>query len=59
VPGSVRPKPGCACYEITRQFAPYLGVVHERRFGRSADHARADGEGPRDTRWVAGLRIWF
>lgn len=46
-------------YEITRQFAPYLGVVHERRFGRSADHARADGEGPRDTRWVAGLRIWF
>lgn len=46
-------------YEITRQFAPYVGVVHERRFGRSADYAQADGEGPRDTRWVAGLRIWF
>jgi len=46
-------------YEITRQFAPYVGVVHERRFGRSADYARADGEGPRDTRWVTGLRIWF
>lgn len=46
-------------YEITRQFAPYVGVVHERRFGRSADYARADGEGSRDTRWVAGLRAWF
>lgn len=46
-------------YEITRQFAPYVGVVHERRFGRSADYAQADGEGPRDTCWVAGLRIWF
>lgn len=46
-------------YEITRQFAPYVGVVHERRFGRSAGYARADGEDPRDTHWVAGLRIWF
>lgn len=46
-------------YEITRQFAPYVGVVHERRFGRSADYAQADGEDPRDTRWVAGLRVWF
>ncbi len=46
-------------YEITRQFAPYVGVVHERRFGRSADYARADGEGPRDPRWLTGMRIWF
>ena len=46
-------------YEITRRVAPYVGVVHERRFGRSADLAAADGHAPRHTRWVAGIRLWF
>ena len=46
-------------YEITRRFAPYLGVVHARRFGDSAGLARGDGERARDTRWVAGVRVWF
>jgi copper resistance protein B len=46
-------------YEISRRFAPYIGVVHERAFGDTADHRRADGESPRDTRVVAGVRIWF
>ena len=46
-------------YEISRRFAPYLGVVHERQFGRSADLARDDGQAPQHTRWVAGLRFWF
>lgn len=46
-------------YEITRQFAPYLGVVHERSFGRTAGHRRAHGEAVDDTRWVAGVRWWF
>lgn len=46
-------------YEISRQFAPYLGIEHERRFGRTADMARAIGESAGDTRLVAGLRIWF
>lgn len=46
-------------YEITRQFAPYIGVVHERAFGRTADFRRAEGEGIDDTRAVAGFRIWF
>jgi copper resistance protein B len=46
-------------YEFTRQFAPYIGVVHERAFGRTADFRRADGEDVDDTRFVAGLRIWF
>lgn len=46
-------------YEITPQFAPYLGVAHERLFGGSADHARAGGDPARDTRVVAGLRGWW
>lgn len=46
-------------YEITREFAPYLGVVHERRLGESADIARASGERVSTTRWVAGIRFWF
>ncbi len=46
-------------YEFTRQFAPYLGVVHERAFGRTADLRRDAGESTNDTRLVAGLRIWF
>ena len=46
-------------YEITRQFAPYVGIVHERAFGRTADFRRAEGEDASDTRVVAGFRIWF
>jgi copper resistance protein B len=46
-------------YEITRQFAPYIGLVRERAFGQTADMRRADGEGIGDTRFVAGLRIWY
>lgn len=39
-------------YEIVRRFAPYVGVVHERR-----EHA--DGRDTRETRVVGGLRLWF
>lgn len=46
-------------YEFTRQFAPYVGVEAERKFGRSADFARAAGESAFDPRLVAGLRFWF
>ena len=46
-------------YEITRRFAPYLGVVHERTFGGTADYRRDEGEATRETRWVAGVRWWF
>lgn len=46
-------------YEFTRQFAPYIGVVHERAFGRTADMRRDAGEDVNDTRFVAGIRIWF
>jgi len=46
-------------YEISRRFAPYVGLVHERAFGLAATHARATGGHGRDTRVVAGIRIWF
>lgn len=46
-------------YEIHRKFAPYIGVVHERAFGNTADFRQAQGEDTRDTRLVAGVRIWF
>jgi copper resistance protein B len=46
-------------YEITRRFAPYVGIVHERSFGRTADLQRAEGEGTEDTHAVVGVRVWF
>lgn len=46
-------------YEINRQFAPYIGVERAGSFGRTADYVRAEGDDPRQTRWVAGLRFWF
>lgn len=46
-------------YEINRRFAPYIGVVHERSFGGTADYRQEAGEAARDTRFVAGVRLWF
>lgn len=46
-------------FEITRRFAPYIGVVRERAFGGTADFRREASEPVDDTRWVAGLRFWF
>lgn len=46
-------------YEFSRQFAPYIGVEWRRRFGRTADLARAAGERKSATDVVAGLHFWF
>ncbi|WP_334163362.1 copper resistance protein B [Phenylobacterium sp.] len=46
-------------YAIRPEFAPYVGVNWERKFGDTADFARAAGEGVEDTRFVVGLRAWF
>ena len=46
-------------YEIRREFAPYVGVVWNQRFGKTADFARAQGEHADDLEFVAGLRVWF
>lgn len=46
-------------YEIRRQLAPYVGLQWTRRYGETADLARAENEAVSDTAWVAGLRLWF
>ena len=46
-------------YEITRQFAPYLGVSWQRAYGNTADYLRRAGEDREETAVVAGVRFWF
>ena len=46
-------------YEITDRVAPYIGVGYRRRFGDTADFARAAGERAEDTRLVIGVSSWF
>jgi copper resistance protein B len=46
-------------YEITREFAPYIGVSWDRKTGATARYARADGETAGTTSFVAGIRTWF
>jgi copper resistance protein B len=46
-------------YEMRREFAPYVGVVWLRRFGRTADLVRATGGEASDWELTAGLRVWL
>lgn len=46
-------------YEGRRDLAPYLGVERQQTFGATADMARSAGQKTGQTRWFAGLRIWF
>jgi copper resistance protein B len=46
-------------YEISRKFAPYLGVAYEGKFGQTANYARQAGESTGDLRLVFGIRSWF
>ncbi|QHF07346.1 autotransporter domain-containing protein [Pseudomonas syringae UB303] len=46
-------------YEITPQFAPYVGVSWDRSYGKTADYAREDDEDTQDARLVVGVRMWF
>jgi copper resistance protein B len=46
-------------YEIRREIAPYAGIVREHTFGGTADLVRANGGERADTRFVAGIRLWF
>ena len=46
-------------YEITRRFAPYVGISWTRTTGHSARFARAAGEDAEATATVLGLRTWF
>jgi copper resistance protein B len=46
-------------YEISRKFAPYIGLSFDGKTGTTASYARADGEAPAATRFVVGVRSWF
>lgn len=46
-------------YELSRKFAPYVGVTYESKFGGTADFARAAGEHPSDFRFTIGVRAWL
>ena len=46
-------------YEFTPQFAPYIGVNYEKKFGNTADFVRSEGEATSETTWVIGLHAWF
>jgi len=46
-------------YEISRQFAPYVGVSWGRAYGNTADLLRADDEDVSEAKLVAGIRFWF
>ena len=46
-------------YEIRREFAPYVGVSWQDRYGGTAQFLRERGEAVGEWRLVAGLRLWF
>lgn len=46
-------------YEFRREFAPYIGVEWNKKFGQTADYAREEGSKTETTRLVAGVRLWF
>lgn len=46
-------------YEFTRQFAPYVGVTYESKFGQTADFASKAGGRVELLRLAVGLRTWF
>ena len=46
-------------YEVRREFAPYIGLEQSWRTGSGARFARARGEDPSATSFVAGIRFWF
>ena len=46
-------------YEITREFAPYVGVSWDRKIGDTARMARSAGERASSASVVAGIRFWF
>jgi copper resistance protein B len=46
-------------YEITRKFAPYIGVAYAGKLGQTASMARQAGESAGALQFVFGIRSWF
>jgi copper resistance protein B len=46
-------------YEISRKFAPYIGITYEKKFGRTARFVEAEGEQSDGVHVTVGLRLWI
>ena len=46
-------------YEIKREFAPYIGVERQSRFGKTADFIEAAGGDAGETVFLFGIRAWY
>ena len=46
-------------YEIKREFAPYVGLNWEKKYGDTADFASLEGESTDDLQLVLGIKAWF
>lgn len=46
-------------YEISRKFAPYIGIAWSKKLGETADFAEAEGEDTDVFSTIAGIGWWF
>ncbi|MFZ1741924.1 MAG: copper resistance protein B [Pontixanthobacter sp.] len=46
-------------YEISREFAPYIGAEYSAKLGKTAEIARAARNDPTDMKILVGIRFWF
>ncbi|MES2822323.1 MAG: copper resistance protein B [Pseudomonadota bacterium] len=46
-------------YEIQREFAPYVGIQWQKKFGNTADFDKGTGDVVSDMELVVGLHAWF
>ena len=46
-------------YEITREFAPYIGITYSKKYGQTADIASSAGDTTEQLQFAAGVRFWF
>ena len=46
-------------YEISREFAPYVGVTYLGQYGATATYVSEAGGATQQVRFTAGVRLWF
>ena len=46
-------------YEISRKFAPFLGVNWTQQFAKTADFSRNLDESSSNTQWLLGIQAWW
>jgi copper resistance protein B len=46
-------------YELSRKFAPYIGLAYNGKYGNTANYSHATGETTYSSQFVFGLRIWY